>query len=110
MPICKIKGTIYNSDETPAALVIVYAVPAMSPSISSTGFAILPIPVQTLSSSTGYFEFNLMIGVEFVVTIAALGFREKIVVPNAISYDLFNATSVPFGDEPQTPPTQNPEW
>jgi len=112
MATCTVTGTIYYSDGTPAELILVYAIPAMSPAVSSTGYAISPVPIQALTSSTGFFSLNLMIGVQFVVTIQAIGFREKIVIPNSLSYDLFNLTSVPFGDEvpPIDHPSENPNW
>ena len=99
MSICTVTGTIQLSDETPSVGVLIFAVPAMSPSITATGIAYDPNPVQAITSSTGYFELDLSRNMDFIVTINALGFREKIRTPDAATYSLFSITSVPIAPD-----------
>lgn len=99
MATCIVKGTIVDSSENLISGALVFAVPAKSPAITSTGVAIFPEPVQAITS-TGYFELVLIRNMEFVVHINFLGFKEKIRVPDQEEYDLFNATSVPIANDP----------
>jgi hypothetical protein len=114
MATCLVTGTIYNGSEVPVSGTIIYAVPAQSPALSSTGFAVSSNPISTYTSSTGYFELTLIQNMAYVVTIQALGFREKIMIPAATTYNIFNLTSVQAvtGDvpDPAVPADENPAW
>ena len=113
MANCLITGTLLYANGSPLVGANIYYVPAQSPAISSTGYALSPLPISTASTSSGYFSFSVLQGITIVVTIAAIGFREKISVPSTTTYDLFNTTSVQVasGDipEPSTPDV-NPAW
>ena len=108
MSTCILTGTIIDSSETAVAGALVFAVPAKSPAVTSTGKAIYPQPVQAVTTATGEFELTLIRNMEFVVSIPYIGFREKIRVPDENTYDLFNTTSVSQVVDP-TPNDDNPE-
>lgn len=111
MATCIITGTICTSDGQPLVGALVYAVPATSPAISSTGFAISPMPLQTCTSTGGVFYLTLIQDIDFVVTIPTLGYREKIIVPAQTTYDLFNLGILPIDNEPDpTPAPPEPNW
>ena len=76
MATCIVKGTIVDGAENPISGALIIAVPANSPSITSTGIAIFPEPIQAITS-TGYFELTLIRNMEFVIHINFLGFKEK---------------------------------
>ena len=108
METCKINGTLLYSDGNPMNNYLVYAVPALSPAVTSSGYAISPIPIQTTTTTSGYFELNLIQNVEFIVTINCLGFRQKIKVPALTSSGLFSVSSLPINNQPVDP--VNPNW
>ncbi|HRZ18511.1 MAG TPA: hypothetical protein P5136_00400 [Methanofastidiosum sp.] len=111
MDLCKVKGTILYSDGQPIESALVYAVPAVSPATTSSGIAIIPVPVQAYTTSSGEFELSLIQNIEFIITINCLGFREKIRVPALSSTGLFGSTALPINNDPITPDTgQNPDW
>ena len=108
MATCKINGTLLYSDETPVVSALVYAVPAVSPAITSSGYSISPLPIQAVTTSTGYFELSLIQEAEFFVTINCLGYRQKIKVPALTSSGLFASSSLPVNNQPTEP--VNPNW
>ena len=113
MATCVVYGYIYDGAENPVSGAMVYSVPAASPALSSTGFAISATPLSTYTSSTGLFELTLIQGITYVVTIQILGFREKIMVPVASTYNIFNLTSVQtMSGEVAEPVVEdtNPAW
>lgn len=108
MTTCAITGTLLYSDGTPVETALIYAVPAVSPSMTSSGYGVIPYPIQTWTSSSGYFSMDLIQNIEFVVTINTLGFRQKIKVPELTSCGLFSLSSLPINNEPTDP--VNPNW
>ena len=108
MANCILTGTILYSDGSPVESALIYAVPAVSPAISSTGYGIVPYPIQIYTSSSGDFSLELMRNVEFFITIPTLGFREKVRVPDTSTVSFFSLTSLPINNEPVDPP--NPNW
>ena len=112
MATCLVTGTILYTDGTPCVGAIIYYVPAQAPAISSTGYALSPLPISTTTTSSGYFSFTVLQGITIVVTITSIGFREKISIPALSTYDLFNMTSVETvtGDIPEPAINVNPAW
>lgn len=100
MATCRLTGTIYDSSEVAAEGVLIYAVPAMSPAVTSSGYAIYPQPVQTATSTGGVFYLSLIRNMDFVVTIPFIGFKEKIRVPDSSEYNIFSLTSVEIVTNP----------
>src|SRR5271157_5785093 len=99
MATCKIYGYIINGSEQPIEGVIVYAVPAILPEVTSTGlYAFHYTPITTLTTSSGYFELNLSKGLEFFVYINSIGFRQKITTPSTDTAVLFSLASVQTQD------------
>jgi hypothetical protein len=108
MNLCKVTGTLLDSSGTPLEQALIYAVPAASPAITSTGVGIIPMPVKTFTTSSGYFELNLLQNVAFVVTINMLGFRQKVSVPATATVDLFSLGNILINNEVESyPPDQN---
>jgi hypothetical protein len=90
MDQCLIYGYIVDSNGTPREGVLVTAFPASIPAvISGTEYAIYPREVEALTTSTGYFELDLIQNVDFYVHITAIGFREKIRIPASASASLW---------------------
>ena len=86
MATCKVYGYIVDGSEIPLSGIHIQYVPASIPAVnSSTGQAILPRTVETYTTSTGYFETNLLVNTDFVVIINALGLKEKIRIPVTVS-------------------------
>lgn len=114
MSTCRLTGTIQDSSEVAVIGALVFAVPAMSPAITSSGVAIYPQPVQTATSTGGIFYLNLIRNMDFIVTIPFIGFKEKIRVPDSEEYNIFNLTSVEIVTNPSSgtsdPADPNVNW
>lgn len=117
MSTCALTGTILTGSEVAVTGALIFAVPAMSPAVTSTGYAIYPEPVQTVTSTGGVFTLNLIKNMYFVVTIPYLGFRSKIRVPNEDTYNLFSTTTVTVVTDPtpndesgESGNAENPDW
>lgn len=93
MATCKVYGTIQGGDGTPTEGIIVHAIPTTIPTIVG-GVALSGFIVETVTSSTGYFELNLLQNVDFCVIINTLGFKEVIKVPVATEVVLWTLTSI----------------
>lgn len=93
MATCKIYGTIQHGDGNVAEGLLIYAVPVAIPTIVGTS-AVSPYPVETISTSTGYFEMELLQEVEFRIIINAIGFKQVIKIPVADEYLLWSLTAV----------------
>jgi hypothetical protein len=93
MSKCKIFGYIEDGSETPAEGINIQFFPAALPAInSSTGKGIWPVTLETTTTSTGYFEQELVVNTDFVVIINSLGLKEKIRVPDLTEKNLFELT------------------
>jgi hypothetical protein len=93
MALCKVYGTIQSGDGTPTVGIYVHAVPVAIPTVIG-GVALSPSYIETITTSTGYFEFNLLQGVEFVIIINTLGFKQTILVPPQSEVVLWGLTSI----------------
>lgn len=84
MATCLLNGYILEGSSTGLEGVYVHATPFDSPAvIQGTGQVVSPDNITILTSSTGYFELELIRGVRFTVHIPELGFRKTISVPDA---------------------------
>jgi hypothetical protein len=113
MATCAVFGYIVDGSENPLSGISIQFVPAEIPAIiSSTGQAIIPRTVETFTTSTGYFETNLLINTDFIVIINALGMKEKVRVPQVTSVNLFTLTGMYVSGEPVSTSTGNtePNW
>ena len=104
MSACKVHGYIVDGTSTGVEGVLIYAIPKTMPAtITATGSAVHPIPIEVVTTSTGYFELNLIRNMDFVVFINAIGFRTAIRVPDEDSAVLWTlATSYVIGDSTPT--------
>lgn len=93
MATCKVYGTIQSGDGNPTVGVYIHATPTTIPTIVG-GVALSSYYIDTISSSTGYFELNLLQEVEFCVIINTLGFKEVIKVPAQDEVILWTLTSI----------------
>ena len=96
---CLVTGIIYSSDGQPVETVLVSAIPAESPAITSTGIAVSPYPLQTFTGPDGIFSLQLIKKVDYVITIKYLGFRQKIKVPDKNAVDLFSISDLVMNNE-----------
>jgi hypothetical protein len=112
MATCKVYGYIVDGSEIPLSGIAIQFIPAAMPAISSsTGKAIVPRTVESFTTSTGYFETNLLVNTDFVVIINALGLKEKIRIPQAVSANLFTLTGMyTSGDPTPSDPGTEPQW
>ena len=111
MSVCTITGTLKRPDDLPFEGAVLYFVVANIPAVSSTGYGISPLPVQTITTSSGYFSIDLMRNTDFVVTIPLLGFRQKVRIPDAPTINLFEYISgVPVDDPTPAPTPIDPSW
>jgi len=112
MSTCIVFGYIVDGSETPTPGISIQFIPAAIPAVnSSTGQAIIPRTVEAFTSSTGYFEANLLVNTDFVVIINSLGMKEKIRVPQATSKNLFELTGMYVsGDPTPNDPSGEPNW
>jgi hypothetical protein len=104
MDTCTIYGYVTDGSGNGIAGVLVYCFPASMPAvIQNTDYAVSPYPVQVATTSTGYFEIDLLQNVDFIVTISHIGFRSKIRVPEASSASLWGlASTYETGDSTPT--------
>lgn len=112
MSTCIVFGYIVDGSETPLSGISIQFIPAALPAVnSSTGKAIVPRTVESFTTSTGYFETNLLVNTDFVVIINAIGMKEKIRVPQATSKNLFELTGMYVsGDPSPSDPGGEPNW
>ena len=101
MATCKVFGYIIDGNDNPVEGMLVQFIPASLPAInSSTGKAVWSYPIQTVTSSTGYFEENLLCNTNFVVIIQQLGLKEKIRIPDLVEKNLFELTGMYVSGDP----------
>jgi len=106
---CIVIGKIIYGNGNPVPSALIYAIPAGSPAISSSGYAVSPFPIQAYSKSDGSFEISLVRNATFILTISSIGYRQKILIPNQDSYNLFTLSNITMNNSPITTPV-NPEW
>ena len=112
MATCKIFGYIKDGSDTPVEGILIQFMPAALPAVnSSTGVAVLPRTLEIITTSTGYFEQDLVINTDFVAIIHAIGMKEKIRVPDLTLKNPFELTSVYVSGDP-TPddPGNEGDW
>lgn len=112
MATCIIFGYIVDGSEIPPMGISIQFIPAALPAVnSSTGKAIIPRAIEVFTTSTGYFETNLLVNTDFVVIINAIGMKEKIRVPQEISANLFMLTGMYVsGDPTPSDPGTETQW
>lgn len=112
MATCKVYGYIKDGSENPVEGILIQFRPASLPAInSSTGNAIVPITLTAVTTSTGYFEKDLMINMDFVVIINSIGLKQKIRIPDEIEKNLFELTATyTTGDPTPTEPNGESNW
>lgn len=93
MATCKVYGTIQSGDGNPTVGIVIHAIPTTVPTIVG-GVALSGYIVETTTSSTGYFELDLLQNVDFCVIINTLGFKEVVKVPVAADVVLWTLTSI----------------
>jgi hypothetical protein len=93
MALCKVYGTIQSGDGNPTVGVYIHAIPTTIPTIVG-GVALSSYTIDTISTSTGYFELNLLQDVDFCVIINTLGFKEVVKVPAQAEVVLWTLTSI----------------
>ena len=104
MATCKVYGYIKDGSGVPVEGILVMFKPASLPAVnSSTGDAIVPLTLMTVTTSTGYFEKDLTINTDFVVIINAIGLKQKIRIPDEIEKKLIELTATyTIGDQTPT--------
>ena len=111
MATCKVYGYIKDGSELPVEGILVIFRPASLPAInSSTGDAIAPISLTTITTSTGYFEKVLTINTDFVVIINAIGLKQKIRIPDEVEKKLFELTATYTTGDPTPVDTGQSNW
>lgn len=101
MSTCKVYGYIVNSKNEAKEGALVQFIPASIPSVnSSTGKAICAFPVECTTSSTGYFEADLIINTDFMAIIFSIGLKEKIRVPDEVTKNLFSLVGMYESGDP----------
>jgi len=94
MATCKVCGTIKDGAEIPVEGLLVIFRPAAFPAVNtSTGDAVAPITLKSITTSSGYFEQYLTVNMDFVVIINGIGMKQKIRVPNEAEKNLFELTA-----------------
>jgi len=84
MATCTLNGYLLIGSSTGLSGAYVHAVPYDSPAvIIGTGKVVSPDKVTVLTSSSGYFELDLIQNVRFTITIPELGLRKTILVPES---------------------------
>lgn len=111
MATCKVSGYIKDGSETPIEGALIYAVPAIVPQIiEGTEDAIYPKPIESITTSSGYFELNLIRNADFVVIIRCIGFRDKVHVPDQTSTGLFSLAAIQQQADPTPSDTGEGGW
>ncbi len=112
MATCTLNGYIIMGSSTGLQGVYVHAVPYDTPSIiEGTDKAISPENVSVLTSSTGYFELELIRNVKFTITIPEIGMRKTIVVPdNAGPVSVWSLTDIYTTGEPDPVDPGADDW
>ena len=94
MSTCKIFGYIDDGAGEPVEGLLVQFIPQEPVAVfSSTGRAIHTTVLSCLTSSTGYFEKDLLQNTNFVVIIKSLGVRQVMRVPAKTEQNLFGLTA-----------------
>ena len=112
MATCKVYGNIINGKDQPVEGVIINFMLAAIPSIQATsGKAVNASPIFCVTDADGYFEKELTQSTEFIVMIASIGLKGNFIVPDAISYNLFELVAM-YGTGDSTPvdPSPEPNW
>lgn len=103
MALCKVSGTILDGTETPMANVIVVAFLVDAPQNSVTSSALISGNlIKAVTTSTGYFELNLVRNAKFCINIKEVGYKEIVTVPDADTLNLWSTNPAP--DEPTVTP------
>lgn len=111
MGTCTLSGYIINGTSTGIIGANVYAIPYDSPSIiQGTENAISPEPIMVLTSSTGYFELELLRNVKFTISIPEIGLRKTIIVPNSSTSSLFALTDILVSGDPTPSDNGDVNW
>jgi len=100
MNLCSITGRVIDSQGEGIDGVQVSASPSKYPAIlAGTSSAISPIPIDTITTSSGYFSINLIQGMEYTVNIFELGYNQKVIIPAKDTEVLWNLSSVDVTDD-----------
>ena len=92
---CLVSGKIQDGDGEGVIGVLVHAIPANFPSkITGTSIAMSPDVITAVTTSTGYFELNLLRNTEFIVAINGIGFKEKVYIPDEETAILWNLSEI----------------
>lgn len=104
MNLCNITGRIVDSQGEGIDGVIVSAMPTNTPSIiSGTSSAISPLPIDVVTTSSGYFSISLIQNIEYTITIFELGYNQTVVIPAEDAVVLWDLSTVDVtGDDGST--------
>lgn len=111
MATCTLTGYIILGTSTGMSGVNIHAVPYETPAVvQGTSNAISPTPITVLTTSTGYFELELLRNVKFTVTIPEIGFRKTVLVPNVATNSLFALTDILISGDPTPTDQDDVNW
>jgi hypothetical protein len=111
MSTCTVSGSIINGSEEPVEGVLIQFILAAIPAVSSSlGMGVYQSPLECITTSTGYFEIELIRDTDFVVIISALGIKEKIHIPDEATKNLFELTGFVVVDPIQTSTGNEDNW
>lgn len=84
MNTCKITGTIVQANGDPVEGITVCAIPTDVPAIiSGTSAGLVPATIESVTTSAGYFELDLIQGIKVRVIINAIGYKETVQIPES---------------------------
>lgn len=112
VPICNVYGNLIDGTGSPVRNAkITFTVDTIPAIENSTYSGIVPESVFCLTTSTGAFAINLVRLFIYRVNIKAMGYSERIQVPDAASTTLWALTTIPVVADP-TPgdPGAEPNW
>lgn len=112
MTTCNVYGYIVDGADQPIEGIKIQFFPAAMPAVmASSGKGVHPITLSCLTSSTGYFNIDLLVSTNFIVVINSFGMKEKIRIPDEASVNLFTLTSAESsGDDTPDDPGGEPDW
>jgi len=113
MTTCKVYGYIVTGQDEPVEGNLIQFIPASLPTVNAvTGKAICSIPVECITTSSGYFEADLMINTDFMAIIPAMGIKAILRVPEETEKKLFELIGTyESGDpSPVDPGNTEPNW
>lgn len=91
MPTCTIQGTIIDANGTPQVATGVRVRPTSDNNaavFTGTGELVSLASIETITDVNGYFSVNVVRGLTCVVTVDALGFAKKVVIPDQPTVEL----------------------